>query len=165
MDAIGMLDIRANGKHCSHCKADFGGLAWQCRYRKQSVAVKGVFNTRVPKWKLHYKLFWSPHLWSCFMWIFTGSRLTPTCSECFGLLWPLHEAHHSIYDSGSDCQSCCYISVAKIHLNLWSTGQAPEWLRSHLWEQHDQWAVWAHGHLEGENFTIPPPDQQTGGVS
>ena len=55
--------------------------------------------------------------------------------------------------------------LAWIHLNLQSTGQAPEWLKSQLWEQHHQWAVWAHVHLEGENFAIPPPDQQTGGVS
>ena len=38
-------------------------------------------------------------------------------------------------------------------------------LKGHLWEQHHQSAVHTHGHLEGENFAIPPPDQWTGGVS
>ena len=32
-------------------------------------AVRGVSNTRVPNSRLHYKLFWSPLLWTCFMWI------------------------------------------------------------------------------------------------
>ena len=57
-------------------RPDFGGLAWWCRCRRQSVAVKGEFNMRVPKWRLHYKLFWSPHLWSCFMWISPGIEMT-----------------------------------------------------------------------------------------
>ena len=44
------------------------------------------------------------------------------------------------------------------YISIQSTGQAPEWLRSQLWEQHYQWAVWAHGYLEGENFALPPLD-------
>ena len=45
--------------------------------------------------------------------------------------------------------------MARLHLSLWSTGQAPQWPRSHLWEQNYQWAVWAHGHSECKNFTVP----------
>ena len=89
----------------------FGGLAWWCRCRRWSVAVKGVFNMRVPEGKLPYKLFWKPLLWSCFMWIslalrWQGTRPTPTCSECFGLLWPLHETCYGICDSWSNGKNC-----------------------------------------------------------
>ena len=47
----------------------FWCLAWQCGCRRQSVAVKDVFSMQIPESRLHYKLFWSPPLWSCFMWI------------------------------------------------------------------------------------------------
>ena len=35
---------QAKSKHCLYCKTSFGGLAWQCRCRRQPVAVKGVFS-------------------------------------------------------------------------------------------------------------------------
>ena len=44
MGAIGMQDIKVYGKCCHYYKTGFGGLAWQCEYRRQSVAVKGVFS-------------------------------------------------------------------------------------------------------------------------
>ena len=40
---------RDMGHHCPCCKTSFGGLTWQCGGRRQSVAVKGVFNRRAPK--------------------------------------------------------------------------------------------------------------------
>ena len=50
------------------------GMAWQYRCRRWSVAVKGVFNMRDPESRPHYKLLWSPLLWSCFMWISPALR-------------------------------------------------------------------------------------------
>ena len=74
MGTIGMWDIRASDEHCPYCKTDFGGLVWQCRYRRQSVAVRGVFNVRVPESRLCYKLFQLLLLWSYFMWISPALR-------------------------------------------------------------------------------------------
>ena len=94
-----------------------------------------------------------------------GIGSTTTWSECFGHLQPLHETHYGICDSGSDHKNCCQVPMARVHISLQSTDQAPEWLRSQLWEQHYQWAVWAHRHPEGKNVTLPSPVQWTGGVS
>ena len=58
MDVIEMLDTRVNSTHCPCCKTSSGGLAWQCRCREWSVAVKGVFNMKEPAPRLCYKLFW-----------------------------------------------------------------------------------------------------------
>ena len=91
-------------------------------------------------------------------WDRDGTRPTTTHSECIGPLWPLHKTHYGVCDSWSDCKNCCLIFVVRIHLNLWSIGQTPEWLRSQLWKQHHQWAVGAHGHLDSKNFAILPPD-------
>ena len=49
MDAIGMQDIKAKGEHCPYCKTSSGGLAWQFKCRRQSVAVIGVFSMRIPE--------------------------------------------------------------------------------------------------------------------
>ena len=88
----------------------------------------------------------------------TNGKHCPCCKTSFGLLWSLHETCYGICDSWSDGK--------KLLLNFCGrgTGQAPEWLRNHLQEQHHQHAVWPHGYLEGENFAIPSPDEQTGGV-
>ena len=37
--------------------------------KKTISSLKGVFSMRVPEPGLHYKLFWSPLLWSCLVWI------------------------------------------------------------------------------------------------
>ena len=39
----------------------------ECGFRWGLVAERGVFDMRVPESGLHYKLFWSPLLWDCFM--------------------------------------------------------------------------------------------------
>ena len=39
--------------------------------------------------------------------------------------------------------------VARLHLDLHSTSQASEWLRSQLWKQHHQRALQAYAHTEG----------------
>ena len=74
---------------------------------------------------------------------------TPKHGKHFGLLQPLHQTHHGVCDPQSNYKDHCYISGARIYLNLWSISQAPEWLRSQLWKQHHQRALWPYGHLEG----------------
>ena len=164
MGAIWMQDIKANGKHCLYCKTGFGGLAWQWRCRKQSVAVKGVFSTRVPKPRLHYKLFWSPLLWKLLHVDFTGIETmteldaTTTFSECFGLLWPLHDTLMAYLSPDQTAKT-----VAKF---LW---QGCIWIfRAQAKLLSDRGANFesnsiselckAHGDLESENFAITPPD-------
>ena len=54
-------------------------------------------------------------------------------------------------------QILCLLSVARICLNLQSTGQAPEWPRSQLWKQHHQKALWAYGDTEGLHLAMLKP--------
>ena len=63
--------------------------------------------------------------------------------------WTFFKACHGIHDPQSNCKNYHYVSMSRLHLNLWSTGQAPEWLRGHLWKQHHQRALWAYGDTEG----------------
>ena len=90
----------------------FGSLAWQCECRRWSVAMKGVFSMRLPKPRVHYKIFWSPLLGAAsygFHWHWNEYETGPTttCSECFGLLLPHHETRYGICDSWSDCKNIC----------------------------------------------------------
>ena len=48
-----------------------------------------------------------------------------------------------------NCENCCPVSVASLHLNLQSTSQAPEWMMSQFWKQHHQRALQAYGHMKG----------------
>ena len=102
-----VLGIKANCKHCPYCKPGFGGLALQCGWRRWSVAMRGVFYTRVPEPRLPYKLsgclfFGAAVCGFHWHWDNEGTRPITTHSECFGLFWPLHETCYGICDSWSD---------------------------------------------------------------
>ena len=60
-------------------------------------------------------------------WDNNGVGSTPKSGEPFGLLWPFCEAHHGIHDPQSNCENFHLVPVARLCLDLQSTGQAPEW--------------------------------------
>ena len=103
--------------------------------------------------------------WLYLYWDDDGVGSIPKHGECYGLLWTLYETCYGVSDPRPNCKICCYVPVARLHLDLWCPSQAPEWLRSQLGKQHHQGVVWTNGYKEGQDLALPCSNQWTGGKS
>ena len=144
MNGIGILDTRVNSGHCPYYRIGSGGLAWLCGCREQLTSVKmypaqGCLCQGPATNHLCHGISGAATCGLQQHWNNNGIRPTSKHSECSGLLQPLHETCYCIHDSWSDCKNCYQISMPRICLDLWSTGQASEWQGRQFWKQH-------HGH-------------------
>ena len=63
-----------------------------------------------------------------------GIRPTIKHCECFGLLWSLYKICHGLHDPWPNCMILLLSFYGKDTSYLWSTCQAPEWLRCQFWK-------------------------------
>ena len=126
-----MLDTRVSSKWCNFCRTSPGGLTWPHRCAKWSAAVCDPILMH-----LHQSTNAAHHCHHSFgaathrlheHWDENRAAPTTKCGECSGFLWSLYETHHGLHDPKPNCKDHCLISMAGIHLNLWSPSQAPEW--------------------------------------
>ena len=153
MDVTEMLDTRISNELCTCHMTSSSGLEWPCRCRRPLVAANSASNRKALMLWCQCSLSLSLLPWIATPalqkhWDDYGVGPPTKCGECFGLLWPLYQPCHGLHDPWSDCKDCCQVSLARIHLYLQSTSQAPEWPRSQFLEQHHKGTVWTHGHRE-----------------